>query len=183
MKIATSPERGAPSRPPWSTSHVPAGVLTTELGSVAVPTWPAEAIVALVALAMAWIEEERTPASTVAPESSASNGSADDDARSSPPWASSSMTPGASGSCDARFAALGDQPTADGAREQRGGATEQFDVALLELGLPGAADEDQCSPGGAVGDERAAELWAEARRGSAGHESVGFDPGDQRSRR
>lgn len=34
---------------------------------------------------------------------------------------------------------------------------------MLELGLPGAADEDQGSPRRAVGDERAAELWAEAR--------------------
>ena len=33
----------------------------------------------------------------------------------------------------------------------------------LELGLPGAADEDQRSPRRAVGDERAAELWTEAR--------------------
>jgi hypothetical protein len=53
--------------------------------------------------------------------------------------------------------------TADGAREQRGGVTEQFDVAFLEVGLPGAADEDQCSPRRAVCDERAAELWTEAR--------------------
>ena len=129
------------------------------------PTWLVVAIVALVALAMAWIEEERTPSSNVAPESSASKGSADDDARSSAPWASSSMTPGASGNGRPRLAPLGDQSTADGAGEQGGGVTEQFDVAFLKLGLSGAADENQCSPCRAVGDERAAELWTKARRG------------------
>ena len=71
---------------------------------------------------------------------------------------------GGVGKRDRRFAPLGDQPTADGAREQRGGVTEQFHVVFLELGLPGAPDEDQCSPRRAVGDERAAELWTEARR-------------------
>jgi hypothetical protein len=34
---------------------------------------------------------------------------------------------------------------------------------FLELGLPGAADQDQRSPRRAVGDERAAELWTETR--------------------
>ena len=41
---------------------------------------------------------------------------------------------------------------------------EQLDVALLELRPAGSADEDQCPPGAAVGDEHAAELRAEPGR-------------------
>jgi hypothetical protein len=71
--------------------------------------------------------------------------------------------PGSVGKCNARLAPLGDQPTADGPREQRGGAAKEFDLAFLKLRLPGVAYEDQCSPRRAVGDECAAELWTEAR--------------------
>ena len=88
-----------------------------------------------------------------------------EDARIRSPEASSSTTPGASGRSVDGLACLGDEPAADGAREQRGRAGEQLDVALLELGLAGAANEDQRSPGAAVGDERAAQLRAESRRG------------------
>jgi hypothetical protein len=70
---------------------------------------------------------------------------------------------GSVGECDARLAPLDDQATADGAREQRRGGTEQFDVAFIKLRLPGAANEDQSAPCRAVVDERAAELWTEAR--------------------
>ena len=38
-----------------------------------------------------------------------------------------------------------------------------MDVAVLELGLTGATDEDERSPSGAVGNERAAQLGAKAR--------------------
>ena len=44
MKTATSPERVSPSNPPCSTSQVPAGVLTTALGSVEPAAFEAVAI-------------------------------------------------------------------------------------------------------------------------------------------
>src|SRR6266480_3901735 len=44
------------------------------------------------------MEGERTPDSKLVPDSSARSGSAEDDARTSPPEPSSSRTPGASGS-------------------------------------------------------------------------------------
>jgi hypothetical protein len=93
--------------------------LTTELGSAALPAAPAAAITVLVALATAWIEAERTPASIVSPESSVSSGSADDDARIRAPVASSSMTPGASGSAasDSHTSAISPRRTARASSE------------------------------------------------------------------
>src|SRR4051794_15033589 len=96
MNTATWPELGDPTSAPWSTSHVPAGVFTAELGSETAAADPPAAIAALVALATACTEGDARPAAAVAPDSSASSGSAEEDARIRSPDASSSTTPGAS---------------------------------------------------------------------------------------
>ncbi len=184
MNTATSPEPGAPSSPPCRTSHVPAGVFTAELGSVtAGPAAPAAASAVLVALATAWIEADRTPCVDRATESSASSGSADDDARISPPEASSSTTPGASGSDSGGFARLGDQPAADGAREQGRRVGEQVDLAgwrtrAGRLGGRGSAPPRSCRR-----RRTRSEARGRVQPASAGHESVGFAPDAHRSLR
>src|SRR5947207_7546846 len=110
MKTETARERGAPRSPPWRMSHVPVGVFTAELGRTGVPPAPAAAIAFLVALATAWTAAERTPASTVLPESSARSASADEEARTRYPEASSSTTPGASGRPEAASQASATSP-------------------------------------------------------------------------
>src|SRR5881392_2419532 len=100
MNTATEPELGTPMRPPWSTSHVPAGVFTVALGSGVLTAGP-PAIAVLVAVASAWITGRRAPSSGVPPESSAKSGAADDDALTSSPDGSSSITFGALGSASA----------------------------------------------------------------------------------
>src|SRR5204863_8593949 len=94
-------DRGGPRSPPWRTSQVPAGVLTAELGSADVTALVPEATAAFVALATACIDAERTPASGVLPESSSNNGEAEEEVRIRAPEASSSTTPGASGTSGA----------------------------------------------------------------------------------
>ena len=119
--------------------------------------------------------------STVAPESSASNGSADDDARSSPPWASSSMTPGASANAvpDSHPSAISPRRTARASRAEA--LPSSSTSRSSNSGCPARRTRINAPMSRRRRRTRCGAL-DRGRRGSAGRESVGFAPGDQRSR-
>ena len=122
----------------------------------------AAAIAALVALATAWIEADRTPASAVLPESSASSGSAEDEARISSPEASSSITPGASGTNPADLHASAISPRRTARANKAEALASSSTSRSSNSGCPARRTRISAPQAGAVGNECAPELGAES---------------------
>ena len=117
------------------------------------------------------------------PRARASSGSADDEMRIGSPEASSSMTPGASGSESAGSHASATRPRRTARAKRCGGRGEQVDVALVELGLARPRGRGSARPRWCRRRRRRCGARGRSGRGRAGRGSAGSAPGGRPSPR